>query len=156
MTAADTLWNSLEILGFDKEERPDGYLPALPYDVTALSDQDLMILYSKFVNWSCYAAMRVVEARVNASAAKQNLNHSQATASLNATMEKTVAGRKAYAAADTQVQADEDAYLRAASLVEALEAVYKNSESRLNFCSRDLSRRQGARSTEQRASKWGI
>lgn len=57
-TAADRLWDQLEGMGFEKEERPDGYLPALPRDITALTDQELMILYGRFVSWVAYAAMR--------------------------------------------------------------------------------------------------
>ncbi|MGW3273907.1 hypothetical protein ACWDFH_20905 [Streptomyces kronopolitis] len=155
-TAADRLWDELESMGFDKEERPDDSLPALPHDITGLTDQELMVLYGTFVSWTAYAAARLVEARANEKAAKQNLNHSMATASLNASMEKTVAGRKAAAAADTQVQEDEKAHLNALSLVEALEMVNKNAESRAQFCSRDLSRRQTSRDTESRAHRWGV
>ncbi|WNI17586.1 hypothetical protein [Actinacidiphila sp. ITFR-21] len=155
-TAADRLWDELEKLGFEKEERPDGYLPGLPRDITELTDQDLMVLYGTFVSWTAYAAMRLVEARANEKAAKQNLNHSIATASLNASMEKTVAGRKAAAAADSQVQADEEKHVAALSLCEALDMVHANSEARAQFCSRDLSRRQNSRDTESRASRWGV
>jgi hypothetical protein len=153
--ASDKLWDQLEHLGFEREERPDGFLPSLPYDITSLDDQQLMILYGQFVSWTAYAAMRLSEARANEKAAKQNLNHSTATASLNAAMEKTVAGRKAAAAADTQVQEDEKAHLEALSLVEALEMVLKNSEARAQFCSRDLSRRQNA-GADARYQKWGV
>ncbi|MFF8283372.1 hypothetical protein ACF06W_11685 [Streptomyces albus] len=155
-TAADRLWDDLETMGFLKEERPDGLLPNLPYDVTTLTDQELMVLYGQFVSWTAYAAMRLVEARANEKAAKQNLNYSAATASLNASTEKTVAGRKSAAAVDPQVQADEKAHLDALSLVEALEMVHKNVESRAQFCSRDLSRRQTSRDTESRAYRWGV
>ncbi|NIY68020.1 hypothetical protein [Streptomyces malaysiensis] len=156
MTAADQLWDQLEPLGFEKEERPDGYLPSLPRDITSLTDQQLMVLYSQYVSWTAYAAMRLAEARANEKATKQNLNHSMATASLNAAMEKTVAGRKAAAAADTQVQKDERAHIDAQSLTEALEMVHKNAEARANFCSRDLSRRQGSRDITTRENRWGI
>ncbi|MFD9815098.1 hypothetical protein [Streptomyces sp. NPDC059080] len=155
-TAADRLWDDLESMGFEKEERPDGFLPPLPHDVTELNDQQLMVLYGQLVSWTAYAAMRLVEARSTEKAAKQNLNHSTATASLNASMEKTVAGRKSAAAADPQVQADEKTHLEALSIVEALEMVHKNAESRAQFCSRDLSRRQNSRDTESRAHRWGI
>lgn len=155
-TAADRLWDELEGMGFEKEERPDGYLPGLPRDITELGDQALMVLYGQFVSWTAYAAMRLVEARANEKAARQNLNHSVATASLNASMEKTVAGRKAAAAADGQVQADEEKHVAALSLCEALEMVHKNAEARASFCSRDLSRRQNSRDTESRAHRWGV
>ncbi|WP_405667889.1 hypothetical protein [Streptomyces sp. NBC_00055] len=155
-TAADRLWDELEGMGFEKEERPDGYLPALPHDITALTDQELMVLYGQFVSWVAYAAMRLVDARAVEKAAKQNLSHSIATASLNASMEKTVAGRKAAAAADSQVQADEEKHVAALSLCEALDMVHSNAEARASFCSRDLTRRQNSRDTETRANRWGV
>ncbi|MGW1180107.1 hypothetical protein [Streptomyces drozdowiczii] len=155
-TAADRLWDTLETQGFEKEERPDGYLPVLAHDITRLTDQELMVLYGQYVSWTAYAAMRLVEARANERAAKQNLNHSTATASLKASMEKTVAGRKAAAQADAQVQEDERAHTDAQSLCDALDMVHKNAEARAQFCSRDLSRRQNSRDTETRAHRWGV
>lgn len=154
MTQADELWDKLETLGFDKEERPEGFLPAIPHDITVLTDPQLMVLYGAFVSWSAYASMRVVGARANASQHKQDLALSTARASLQATMEKTVAGRKAAAATDVDVRYDEDIYLRAQALAEALEAVHKNSLDRAQFCSRELTRRGSSARVEERAGKW--
>lgn len=156
MSAADELWDRMERLGFEKEERPDGYLPNLPADITALDDRALMGLYGQYVSWTAYAAARLVEARANERAAKQNLTYSAARASLAASTERTVAGRKAAAAADDQVQDDEKRHLDAVALVEGLEMVHKNSEGRAQFCSRDLSRRQAMRDTETRSNRWGL
>ena len=155
MTAADDLWESLEKIGFDKEEKPDGFLPQLPADITSLDDRQLMTLYGEYVAWTAYAAMRLVEARVNARAAKQSLDYSTARAALAASTEKTVAGRKAAAAADDQVQEDERRHLDAVALAEGLEMVHRNAEARAQFCSRDLSRRQNSQS-DARYSKWGV
>ncbi|MFE5853238.1 hypothetical protein ACFQ61_08450 [Streptomyces sp. NPDC056500] len=155
-TPADHLWDQLEEMGFEKETQPKGYLPDIPHDITELHDQELMVLYGQYVTWTAYAAMRCVEARADEKHAQQSLNHSRATASLNASTERTVAGRKAAAQADNQVQADEQAHLAALSLCEALEMVHRNAEARAQFCSRDLSRRQGSRDTETRANRWGV
>ncbi|MEV5265224.1 hypothetical protein [Streptomyces werraensis] len=155
MTAADELWAKLEKMGFDREERPDGFLPQLPADITSLDDRQLMTLYGEYVSWTAYAAMRLVEARTNARAAKQDLDYSTARAALAASTEKTVAGRKAAAAADAQVQADEKRHVDAVSLVDALEMVHKNAEARAQFCSRDLSRRQNS-GADTRYQKWGV
>ncbi|MGW3860264.1 hypothetical protein ACWEDZ_02100 [Streptomyces sp. NPDC005047] len=156
MTAADDLWDRLEKQGFDKEERPDGYMPPLPADITSLDDSSLMRLYGEYVAWTSYAAQRLVDARTNERSLKQNLNLSSARAALAASTEKTVAGRKAAAAADDQVQEDEKLHLDAVALVEALEMVHKNAEARASFCSRDLSRRQSSRDTDTRYQKWGV
>ncbi|MEV7902203.1 hypothetical protein [Streptomyces anulatus] len=154
MSASDAMWAHLERLGFDKEEKPHGYLPGLPADITGLDDRQLMTLYGEYVSWTAYAAMRLVEARANVRAAKQGLDVSSARAALAASTEKTVAGRKAAAAADDQVQEDELRFLTAQSLAEALDMVHRNSEARANFCSRDLSRRQNS-AADTRYSKWG-
>ncbi|MFI7083845.1 hypothetical protein ACIBUR_09590 [Streptomyces anulatus] len=155
MSAADAMWDHLDSIGFDKEEKPDGFLPQLPADITGLDDRQLMALYGEYVSWTAYAAMRLVEARANVRAAKQCLDVSSARAALAASTEKTVAGRKAAAAADHQVQEDEMRYLTAQSLAEALDMVHKNSEARAQFCSRDLSRRQNS-PADNRYSKWGV
>lgn len=155
MSAADTLWDRLESLGFEREEKPDGYLPSLPADITSLDDRQLMTLYGQYVAWTAYAAMRLTEARTNARAAKQNLDYSSARAALAASTEKTVSGRKAAAAADAQVQEDEKRHLDALALAEGLEMVHKNAEARGSFCSRDLSRRQNS-TADSRYNKWGV
>ena len=154
MSAADDLWEKLEKLGFEKEEKPDGFMPQLPADITSLDDRQLMTLYGEYVSWTAYAAMRLVEARTNVRAAKQNLDYISARAALAASTEKTVAGRKAAAAADDHVQEDEKRHLDAVALAEGLEMVHKNAEARAQFCSRDLSRRQNS-TADSRYSKWG-
>lgn len=155
MSAADDLWDKLEDMGFAKEEKPDGFLPQPPPDITLLDDRQLMTLYGTFVSWTAYAAMRLVEARANVRAAKQNWDYSAARASLAASTERTVAGRKAAAAADEQVQEDERRHRDAVALAEGLEMVHKNAEARSQFCSRDLSRRQNS-GADTRYSKWGL
>ncbi|MGW3153680.1 hypothetical protein [Streptomyces sp. NPDC001089] len=155
MSAADDLWGRLETLGFEREEKPDGFMPQLPADITSLDDRQLMTLYGRYVAWTAYAAMRLTEARTNARAAKQNLDYAMARASVAASTEKTVAGRKAAAAADTQVQQDEKRHLDALALAEGLEMVHRNAEARASFCSRDLTRRQNS-TADTRYSKWGV
>lgn len=155
MSAADELWEKLENFGFEREEKPDGFMPQLPVDITSLDDRQLMTLYGEYVSWTSYAAMRLVEARVNVRAAKQNLDLSTARAALAASTEKTVSGRKAAAAADDQVQADEKRYLDAQALAEGLEMVHRNADARAGFCSRDLTRRQNS-TADSRYQKWGV
>ncbi|MFV0135459.1 hypothetical protein ACLGIH_19945 [Streptomyces sp. HMX87] len=155
MSAADDLWERLEKQGFEREEKPDGYLPQLPADITALDDRQLMALYGQYVSWTAYAAMRLVEARTNVRAAKQNLDYSTARAALAASAERTVAGRKAAAGADPQVQEDEKRYLDAQALAEGLEMVHDNAAARAQFCSRDLSRRQNSQA-DSRYQRWGV
>ncbi|WP_369042198.1 hypothetical protein [Streptomyces sp. Midd1] len=154
MSAADELWARLESFGFEREEKPAGFMPALPGDITSLDDRQLMTLYGEYVSWTAYAAMRLVEARTNARAAKQSLDYSSARAALAASTERTVAGRKAAAAADDQVQKDEKRHVDAVALADGLEMVHRNAEARAQFCSRDLSRRQNS-PADNRYSKWG-
>lgn len=155
MSAADDLWDRLETFGFEREEKPEGFMPRLPADITSLDDRQLMALYGEYVSWTAYAAMRLVEARANVRAAKQNLDYSTARAALAASTEKTVAGRKAAAAADAQVQEDEKRHLDALALAEGLEMVHTNASARAQFCSRDLSRRQNS-GADSRYQKWGV
>ncbi|MEU1552110.1 hypothetical protein ABZ517_05235 [Streptomyces scabiei] len=155
MSAADDLWEQLEKLGFEREEKPDGLMPQLPADITGLDDRQLMTLYGEYVSWTAYAAMRLVEARANARVLKQNLDYSTAKAALAASAERTVAGRKAAAASDARVRQDEKAYTDAAALADGLEMVHKNAEARAGFCSRDLSRRQNS-TADTRYGKWGV
>lgn len=153
MSIADDVWDQVEKLGFEKDERPEGFLPNVPYDISSLDNVQLMVLYGQFVAWTSYAACRVAEARMHEQAAKQNLALSTACAMALST-EKSVSARKAEAAGDERVQADETAYLNATALREALEVVHKNASDRAAFCSRDLTRRQQAARDPGRTDGW--
>ncbi|MEU1816054.1 hypothetical protein ABZ543_12785 [Streptomyces roseifaciens] len=153
MNAADRTWEQVEALGFEKPDKPDGLLPPLPHDITVLSGSQLMHLHGEYLAWAEYAGARLVDCRSIEKDLKLKLAHSSAQAARNAT-EKTVAGRKAAATADPGVQRDEQRLADASSLVAAMDLVHENITRRVQFCSRDLSRRQISGDHELRASKW--
>jgi hypothetical protein len=156
MTIVEMTWDSLTPLGFDPEERPDsGQIPNLPDDITALSETELMALFTELTEWTCYAAAQLADAWSRERSAEQDLSAAQAVASVRARTERTVAAQKALVAADPHVQDEEDALLTLSAYRRALEAVNANAERRTQLVSRELSRRIARSDRSARNSRWG-
>lgn len=155
-TLSDLTWETLEAWGFERDECPDDAMRSLPRDVTAVDSRDLMLLFTHFTEWKCYAAARLAESECRVAGIKQDLKIVTNQAALRATEERTVAGRKAVASLDLLVQDAEQQLLTAESLVTALRMVLGNSDDRRTLVSRELSRRQAEAPNAARASKWSI
>lgn len=154
MTITDLTWETLDSWGFEREECPDDGMRQLPPDVTTVDSRKLMGLFSHYTEWKCYAASRLAETECRATEIKQDLKIVTNQAALRATDEKTVAGRKAVASLDEDVQGAEHRLLQAESLVTALRMVHANADDRRTLISRELSRRQAEAQFAGRDAKW--
>lgn len=149
-------WQKLTGAGFHSEPRPSsGQMPHLPEDITELSENRLMSLFTELTEWSCYAASQLADAWTRERSAEQAVAVAQAAASVNARTERTVAAQKAVVAADPRVREEEEFLNLAAAYRRALEAVSGNAERRSQLVSRELSRRIARVDRASRASRWG-
>lgn len=153
MTLNVLTWDTLDALGFDREERPDDNLRTLPRDVTTLDSRALMSLFSHYTEWGCYAAYRLAWAETRVTEVKQTLKVVTNQAALRAD-EKTITARKAAASLDSDVQDAEQQLLTAEALATALRMVLANSNDRRTLVSRELSRRQAEAQVAGRDPKW--
>jgi hypothetical protein len=151
-----TTRQTLRDWGFAPEQRPPATVPEVPRDITELNDQQLMSLFSAYTAWTAYAAHRKAEAESALRDAQQQLRYVTAVASVKATGERTVAGRKAAAAADPEVRELEHEVAETTDTVEALAVVHENTRSKAQLVSRELSRRIAQENHENRAAKWGV
>lgn len=114
-----------------------------------------MALLVDFTNWAGYAAGQLALAAVAEKEAESDLAMAQARAAVAARGEKSVSAQKAAAAADPDVQEATTRLTEAYALRKTLEAVHGGLEAKARVVSRDLTRRTGIFSTENRAGKWG-
>jgi Zn-dependent oligopeptidase len=149
-------WKTLTGWGFTPEERPEDTVPDIPEDITELTDQQLMQLMGAYTAWTVYAADRKAASLRDLRNAEKHLRYVTALASVRATSERTVAGRKAAAQADPEVQQVETEVADAVDLAEAMDVVWENTKIKIQLASRELSRRIAQHGHEQRAAKWGV
>lgn len=142
-------------MGLPFDEQPVQRLPELPTDLTELTEMRLMALMVDLTNWGAYAAGQLAKAAVAEKHAEADLAMAQARAAVAARGEKSVSAQKAAAAADPEVQEATERLTEAYALRKSLEAVHGGLEAKAKVVSRDLTRRTGMHSAENRAGKWG-
>lgn len=130
-------------------------LPELPSDLTELTVDRLMGLMVDFTNWAAYAGGQLAQAAIAEKHAEADLAMAQARAAVAARGEKSVAAQKAAAAADPAAQDAAERLTEAYALRKSLEAVHEGLKAKAAVVSRDLTRRTGINSAENRAGKWG-
>ncbi|MFE6745915.1 hypothetical protein ACFVGM_08700 [Kitasatospora purpeofusca] len=150
----DLTWDTLESYGFEREERPEGFVAPLA-DITALSSAGIAQLLAHYTEWANYAAYRLSDAESRQEEAARGLKVLTNQAALRATGEKTVAGRRAAASLDAEVQEAEEEAAQYAALVRSLKMLHENTLRRASVVSRELSRRQAEAQYVARESKWG-
>ncbi|MFJ1700363.1 hypothetical protein ACIOHC_35830 [Streptomyces sp. NPDC088252] len=114
-----------------------------------------MSLMVDFVNWTTYAGGQLAIAAVNEKECESHLAIAQARAAVAARTEKTVAAQKAMAADDPEVQEATAALTEAYARRKILESVHAGLEAKGKVISRELTRRTGTSSLENRSGKWG-
>ena len=132
--------------------RPEGDIPALPVDITDLSDEDLMILYSDFIAWSDYAASQLAVASAE-EREHMRLHDLQKARSIAAPTDGSVTAARARAEDDASssgyAASERYAYRK------VLEAVAGNMDRDAALLSRELSRRLGEKPSVMKRRGWG-
>ncbi|MFH9606826.1 hypothetical protein [Streptomyces sp. NPDC017448] len=108
-----------------------------------------------FVTWTSYAGGQLAIAAVNEKECESQLAIAQARAAVAARSEKTVAAQKALAADDPAVREATTALTHAYARRKILESVHAGLEAKARVISRELTRRTGTSSLENRTGKWG-
>lgn len=136
--------------------RPKFELPDLPDDITSIDDEELMILFSQYVQWQNYvasdfAATEVAEER--AEALVKRLEAAHMVVNWGAAKDKVTLAR-AQQAVDPAITQAKDELLDAYSLRKMTQVVYENCERCAFIVSRELSRRIGRDPRERRQNRW--
>lgn len=136
--------------------RPDGEIPDLPVELTTMSDDLLMELFSRYTAWMNYAAVEMSNAEVGEATAEASVRFVEAQAMVKGWggSKDKVTVAKAEMTNDPEVTAARDALLGAYARRKLTQVIYANCERCVFVISRELSRRIGNVGYERRASRW--
>jgi hypothetical protein len=123
--------------------------PDIPSDITELSDEELMELYSQLVAYSNYITVQLAVAEVDEKMQEKAIARKQAE-KMGTVSEKTVAAAKAKVASDQEVVALLEALDSLYSYRKLVEAVHQNLDRNVSLVSRELTRRTSKTSTGKR------
>lgn len=146
-----------EYSGIPIGDRPDDPVPALPKDLADIDDGQLMTLFSLYVAWQNYIAVRHTEAEIAEAEAQTRLTVDQATAmvkSWTGTKEDRVAVAKAERELHPEVREQQDRYNTARAHRKMLGTLAENMERAAQVISRELTRRVGREPVAARHRGW--
>jgi hypothetical protein len=134
-------------------QAPEFNLPDVPRDLTILSDQDLMILFSEFVNWQNFAATKLSEAEVEETRAEASQRIEENIIMMGASKGDVVRMRASMSAESRVVKARQR-FIEAYAARKMTSTVFSNCERVVNLVSRELTRRVSQLPSERRNSRW--
>lgn len=137
---------------------PSFDIPDIPDDITEVGDENLMQLFSEFVQWQNYAATDFAQAEVAEARAEAKTKYVEAQAMVTGwsdAKDKVTLSRAQLALDPSVIEARNDemvAYARR----KLVAVVYENCERCAALISRELSRRIGGGSspTQRRQQRW--
>lgn len=134
--------------------QPQIEMPILPPDLTAIGDEDLMILYSLLTSWSDYISTQVSCAQVDERAAERRLAHAENLLMISSGSNgDRVTYARAQVAADTGIIALKDVVEETHAYRKLVESLAANVERDAALVSRELTRRTSSRSRSS-SSRW--
>jgi hypothetical protein len=145
---------TIQSQGLSMSEMPETVIPVLPRDLTAVGDEDLMVLYSLLTAWADFVGTQMSAAQVDERAAERRLDHAENLLMI-ASSEKgdRVTFARAQVAADPQIVKLKDAVEEAHAYRKLIEAEFTNIERNAALVSRELTRRTSSRSKTS-TSRW--
>lgn len=147
-------YNELLSQGLSLHPQPETEIPVLPPDLTAIDDEDLMILYSLLTAWSDFVSAQVSCAQVDERAAEKKLSHSENLLMIaSGDRGDRVTFARAQVAADPKISALKEEIEHLHAYRKLVETLSTNIERDANLVSRELTRRTSARSRTS-PSRW--
>lgn len=140
--------------GLSTHPQPDHELPLLPPDLTAVGDEDLMVLFGALTAYADFISVQVACAQIDERSLEKHLSIMEARKMLasGGKSENRVTFARAQVATDADVLAAKDAIERAHAYRKVIETLYANVERDSALVSRELTRRTSA--GPRRSSRW--
>ena len=135
-------------------DRPEGWLPELPEDITVISDRDLMIMMRQFAEWQNFMDTLFVAAEEAEAAAASELELQEAYA-IAQSEAKEVTKARAFARQHPDVVHAQVEARNAKATRKALGMKINNLDRLAFIVSRELTRRLGRAPQEGRVSRYG-
>lgn len=140
--------------GLSLSPQPEIEMPVLPADLTAIDDEDLMVLYSLLTAWSDYISTQVSCAQVDERAAERRLSHAENLLMISSGANgDRVTYARAQVAADPSIIALKDSVEESHAYRKLVESLAVNVERDAALVSRELTRRTSSRSRSS-SSRW--
>lgn len=140
--------------GLSLHPQPEIEIPILPSDLTAIDDEDLMILYSLLTAWSDFISTQVSCAQVDERAAERRLSQAENLLMIaSGSNGDRVTYARAQVAADPQIVAMKEEVEESHAYRKLVESLATNVERDAALVSRELTRRTSSR-TRTSPSRW--
>jgi hypothetical protein len=144
---------------FSLPSRPSDSPPHLPDNLDDLHDSDLMDVYTQFMSWVSYAKGQLVKAEIDEDREANKCRVTEARVLIEQWGADAKGDRVTIAKArrdvDDRVISQQDTYQTARAYRKLIEALFESCERGAQLLSRELSRRIGLHSKEQRTSRFG-
>lgn len=139
--------------------RPSVHPPDIPGHLDDLDDSSLMDLYTEFMAWVSYTKGQLVKAEIDEDREANKCRVTDARVLIEQWGADAKGDRVTIAKArrdvDTRVVEQQETYQTARAYRKLMEALFESCERGAQLLSRELSRRIGLSSKEQRVSRFG-
>lgn len=126
--------------GIKLPSHPSFEAPNIPPDISDISDEELMELYSQFVTYLNYITIQLATAEIDERMCEKRLARLQAT-KMGTVTEKTVSAAKARVASDPEVVVVLEELDQLYAYRKLVEGVHQNLDRNVSLASRELTRR---------------
>jgi hypothetical protein len=133
--------------------KPDYEIPELPDDITVYSDEQLMVLFTQYIEWQNYAASELAQAETAETKAEAKVRYAENMSLLASNSDKVTVAR-AELSLDPVVEEARQDFLRAYAHRKMTAMISANCERCAALVSRELSRRIGREPMERRQMRW--
>jgi hypothetical protein len=137
--------------------KPEEGVPRLPWDITDLTDMQLMQLLSGYTQWASYLGIVVAQAEIDEMEAENNMETLGAqimVANWKGTSADRVTLAKATRETDPEYLKARTAYAEARAYRKMVCRLYDNVDGEKATVSRELTRRVGREPAERRDRRW--
>lgn len=144
-------------LSIDREVELDR--PQMPADITDISDEDLMLLYTKFSAYSDFVNTQLSCAIVDEKELERQVNYEESMAMLRLQAQNaksTVTSLKAMVDSDESISQMKQEHMNKYAYRKVLETLANNCERSSSVCSRELTRRTAGDNFKTRTRKFTI
>lgn len=147
-------YDELLTQGLSLHPQPETEIPILPPDLTAIDDEDLMVLYSLLTAWSDFVSAQVSCAQVDERSAEKRLAHSENLLMIaSGDRGDRVTYARAQVAAEPTIVALKDEIENLHAYRKLVETLSMNIERDASLVSRELTRRTSSRNRTS-PSRW--
>lgn len=129
-------------LGFRLPSEPEYDIPSLPADITSISDQELMELFSEIISWIDYTEVYFVSAQIDEEQENLKLKKIEAGEQIRHRAEKTVTAAKAMTYENAEYLEQQQKVFVVFSRRKLLEVVFNSLDRKQFIVSREITRRK--------------